>query len=630
MSDTIAQRFLNIVDANPTAPAQLYRNKDDPFSTRTFAELQNLVFSFSSFLQDVCTMKRGDHVTLICDNRPEWLVCDLAMQCAGIIDVPRGSDTEISEILFIIEHSDAKGLIIEKEEILAKLVKAKPNLIPSLSFVILIDAPQNSLHEKHIKNTYTYSEALTHAPQNDMLRATIAQGREDDIATIIYTSGTTQNPKGVLLSNKGFIFQIDTIVPTIIPIEPTHTLLSMLPVWHVYERAVQYIVLLSGASLAYSKPIGKILLKDLADTQAEWMTSVPRIWEGVYKAVTAKVKQSSPIRRGIFTAAVNVGIASEYSRYAMLGQLPAYKKRNRICDTLVFSIAYVLMLPLRFLLDTLVFKKIRALLGKGFKAGISGGGALPPHIDWFYQAAKIKIVEGYGLTETSPVLSVRNYKYPVPNSVGTIFNGIEYKVIDDENRTLPPGNKGVLVVRGVQVMKGYYKNEEGTNEVLSPDGWLNTGDKVVVGTKGEIKILGRKKATIVLLSGENVEPEIVESELVASDYINAAVVFGQDKKFLVALIYPDLDAVRQYCVSNSLLPENTSTADILSEQKVRSRIKQDIHTRLLKFPVSHRVKDFSLLSDAFEVGKELTQTLKYKRHYIEEKYKDMLTKLYGN
>jgi len=312
----------------------------------------------------------------------------------------------------------------------------------------------------------------------------------------------------------------------------------VLPVWHSFERILQYLILQSGATIAYSKPVGSILLADMQAVQPHWFPSVPRIWESVKDGIYKNIKQSSKVKRVLFRFFVGVGESFAYFRNHLLGRYPRFSPRNRVLEIVAAIVPFLLLAPLWALGDILVYKKIKTKLGKNFIAGVSGGGALPGAVDRFFDAIGVLILEGYGLTETAPVLGVRLKTHPVIGTVGPVHRGTEIKIVGESGEILGPGQKGVIHVRGPQIMMGYYKRPDLTARIMDKEGWLDTGDLGMLSYDGEIKITGRAKDTIVLRGGENIEPLPIEQRLAESSYIQQAVVLGQDEKYLAALIVP--------------------------------------------------------------------------------------------
>ncbi len=635
---TIVQRIQAIAKKHPLKTAQHIKNKEGIFTSRNYKQFMNEVYKIAYYFHTKLKITNGDKIALISQSRAEWLLLDLAILGLGAIDVPRGSDTIATEIAYILAHSDAKGAIFEDITTYELVKKHDPKVIEKLSFILFLDTPKN--HEKQDEkkgkpSIHLYDDIINYeisANAIEMVQNSIASGKIDDIATILYTSGTTEHPKGVCLMHKGFLFQIDALVPKTLQFCSHHVFLSFLPLWHAYERAIQYAILTAGSSIAYSKPIGKIILEDLQAVQAHFMSSVPRIWESIYAAIYRKIRSASPIKKYIFKIAVEVGKKQSYFKHILRNTYIHYtniKKKNKVSR--FFEIISILPLflfffPIRLLLDTVVFRKIRMLLGKRFIAGASGGAALPQHIEWFFQSANIKILEGYGLTEASPILAVRNQKYPETNSVGKMLTGIEYKVLDEKTRRLVPyGTQGVLHVRSPNVMQGYYKDPRATAAILDTDGWLNTGDIIMHDPSGAIKVEGRATETLVLKSGKNISPTRVENILKISEYIDNIIVFGQNQKYIVALIVPNFDAVKEYIQEH----ENTYTDTQISEsQIVRSLMSEVVAQANTHLNTYERVISYHILSCQFKIGEELTQTLKLKRHFILKKYENLIKNLY--
>jgi long-chain acyl-CoA synthetase len=326
---------------------------------------------------------------------------------------------------------------------------------------------------------------------------------------------------------------------------------------------------------------------------------------------------------------VGIGKVHVHFENMLLDRLPKFAPRSRVIDICIAIIPYVLLWPLRALGNVLVFKKIKEKLGTRFVAGVSGGGALPPDVDRFFSAIGILILEGYGLTETAPVLAVRSRTKPVAGTVGPIHQGTEVRVVDEHGKVLSPGQKGVIQVRGPQVMLGYYKRPDLTAKVLSKEGWLDTGDLGMLTINKEIKIVGRAKDTIVLRGGENVEPSPIEQRLSESQFIEQAVVLGQDQKYLAALIVPKQENLIAWAEENDI-PFN-DYASLLTQPEVKELIDSEINAYVSMkngFKPFERIFRFTLLSASFEVGRELSAKQDLKRHAINEIYKSQIRQLF--
>lgn len=629
--ESLVQRIYRTSTSHADLNALLYKDEYGNFKPQSYRTLSVDFMKFAYFLKHTCGVQVRNNITIFADNRYEWVSIDLGILSLKAVDVPRGLDTPIEELAYIMEHSDSIGCVLENISLYKKLYEHDKKLIEKQKFIIFID---DIPADEKKRDMYSYADIiyspLSNEAEQEMI-GHIQQTSPKDRATIIYTSGTTASPKGVCLSQGAFEVQIDKIVnKDVLPLKPQQTFLSILPIWHAYARELQYVVLGTGATIAYSKPIGKILLEDLQKVETHFLPSVPRIWEGVYNSIHRKVRNASPITRAIFNAAVRVGIIHSALKNCIIGNVTSYRFHFTLLRSLLSLVPYIVLLPLRAILDVLVFKKIRALLGKSFIAGVSGGGALPAHIDTFFLAAKITILEGYGLTEAAPVLGVRSLKRPQMYSVGRLFSEIEYKILNTEGTPAKKGTEGALYIRSNQIMEGYYKNEEATKQVLSEDGWLNTGDLVKQAKSGVIKILGRVKDTIVLSSGENVEPTRVEMILVQSEYIEQVFVFGQDKKSISALIVPNQEELLQYASEHNIgqNKEEQNFADLCNDSNIKKFYQHILSGMRHQFHSFEHIYNFVLIPEQFEVGIELTQTLKMKRNVISEKYKKEITTCY--
>jgi long-chain acyl-CoA synthetase len=625
MADTLPKMLAEIVREYPDHTAQLSKDSSGTFVPTNYRDFYRRVQECAAGLMQI-GVTRGEHVGLISENRGEWLIFDLAVMSLGGADVPRGNDVTTQEVAYILGFGDCPTVAVENQTQLDKVLSVRDEL-PGLERLIVIDA---SVDTKAVKvrgvDVYSFAEILGMGVERldkepDCVDREMEQGSSDDTATIIFTSGTTGEPKGVMLSHRNYLYQVESI-PTRIDAGPGDIWLSVLPVWHSFERIMQYVSVGRGSALAYSKPIGTVMLADFAAVKPMWMASVPRIWEAIRAGVYRNIKAQSAVKRGLFHFFVAVGSAHASLSTMMEGRVPQFRRKSRVVQILLAVLPYLLLWPLRLLGNALVFGKIKARLGGRFVAGISGGGALPGAVDEFFGAAGVLLLEGYGLTETAPVLAVREQHHPVPRTVGPMIPGTEVKIIDQESgEVLPPGKMGVVYSRGPQVMKGYYKRPEATAAVLSEDGWLNTGDLGMLTFKGELAITGRAKDTIVLLGGENVEPLPIEQKIQESEYVTQAVVVGQDQKYLGALIVVNMELLESYAAENEV--PYMDHAGLLDSAEVQELISDEINSRVNAkngFKSFERVFRFKLLPTEFEVGDELSAKQEIKRHVITEKY----------
>lgn len=623
---------------------QASKNKDGIFEYFTFAEVYERVIELALAYKTL-GIKKGSHVALISDNRREWLICDYALLCLGAADVPRGCDSLGKELRFIISFADCEVGIFENAKQLRKITE-NISEVPLLKTAIVFDPiPEDEMEDlnktglKIISFTdlmktgheiYESDKAAKKAEiENDIDNVT-----PDDIVTMIFTSGTTGTPKGVMLTHGNYISEAGN-VETFLPTKAGEMWLSVLPVWHVFERIAQYIVLIGGSGLAYSKPVASVMLNDMNVIKPNWIFGVPRLWEALAKGVNQVMKKKGGITYKLFKFFISVGTHYANNRDRVTGKVCRITKRNRFLDGLAGIIPFILLWPLHKLGDVLVFSKLKQKFGGGLRFGISGGGALQKDIENFYRAAGIRLIEGYGLTETTPVISVRYYKEARPGCVGAIWPNWEVKTVKEthgvplSNEPLPPGEQGLIFVRGPQLMKGYYKNPELTEKVIDKDGWFNTGDLGIITWDHELKITGRAKDTIVLLGGENIEPLFVESGLLASDYIESAMLTGQDQKYLGVLIVPNKDAVTTYAQSSGI--EFSDYKALLENQKIKDLFAAEIASKVSVengYRVCEKINKFVLVPESFKIGEELSGKQEMMRYKIAEKYADLITTMF--
>ncbi|MCE5255787.1 MAG: AMP-binding protein [Spirochaetaceae bacterium] len=634
MAQTIPQMFLEKVRQQPNMTAQLSKDGKGSFRPTSYAKLLENTEAFAAGL---CALgvQRGDRIGLISDNRPEWLVTDLAILGLGASDVPRGSDATAQELTFILSWSECRMAVVENQVILEKLLEASPAL-PLLKTIIMIDSAGLDVAGKVAKagfRFYSYPEIMQRGQaasrlNPELYKIEVSRGARDDLATIIYTSGTTGEPKGVMLSHGNFLHQTEYL-PEAIGMKSGDILLSVLPVWHSFERVCQYVILQAGAAIAYSKPIGPVLLADMQAVQPQWFTSVPRIWESVQEGVYKSIRQAGGITQLMFGFFVAVGKSYAFFKNHILGLVPYFAPHSRVLEIAGSIIPFALLWPLRQLGDLLVYRKIKEKLGRHFVAGVSGGGALPTDVDRFFNAIGVAIIEGYGLTETAPVLGIRLPSHPVLGTVGPIIRGTEIRIVDEAGNDIGQCRKGIIQVRGPQVMMGYYKRPDLTAKAVSPDGWLNTGDLGMLTVNGEIKIVGRAKDTIVLRGGENVEPVPIEQKLCESRYIEQAVVVGQDERYLAALIVPKRENLELWARENNLSFGDYEV--LVNQPQTRSLISSEISSLVcLKtgFKSFERISKFEILPESFQPGRELSAKQELKRHMIGQLYGSEIKELF--
>ncbi len=637
----IKDRCARYADVN----LQAAKNAEGKYQYYTYAQVYESMIQLALGLQTV-GVHRGSNVALISDNRREWLITDFAIMALGAADVPRGCDSMGNEIRFIVSYADCEIGFFENARQLKKVTEKEeevPLLKTAILFDPLTDAEKDEFKSSKIK-IMTFDEILEvgkkiyeadKAGKKAEIEAEMEKTEPNDTITMIFTSGTTGTPKGVMLTHENYITQL-ACVPTFLPAKPGEWWLTVLPVWHVFERLIQYVAPLLGCGLGYSKPVASAMLADMAEIRPQWMCGVPRLWEALAKGVKKAMNKKGGITLVLFNFFLGVGTHYANNRDKVVGHVCQLKKRNKFLDGLAGFLPFVLLWPLHKIGDALVFKKLRAKFGGRLSIAISGGGALQKEIDDFYRAVGLNLLEGYGLSETTPVVSFRYYKEPRPGCVGAIFPSWEVKILKEEHgvpvsdEPLPPGQQGLIYVRGKQLMKGYYKRQDLTDNVIDKDGWFNTGDLGIRTFDNELKITGRAKDTIVLLGGENVEPAVIESGLAASDYIESSMVVGQDKRYLGVLIVPNKDNVTAYAESEGLKTQDYE--ELLRSQEIQSLFEKEIAEKISTesgFRACERINKFALVSKSFAVGDELSAKQEMIRHRIAEKYSNLINGLFA-
>lgn len=631
IAPTLTEIYAGAADLFGDLPAFARKDASGKFLPVSFRELYETGLDLATALVALGVHAR-DHVGLISDNRLEWILCDYGILLAGAVDVPRGTDITDEELVYILTHADARVVFVENLTSLEKIQRCHHRL-KKVEKVILMSAggepPRGVLRLEEL--ILDGAQRRKAGDRRALDRA--AAVRPEDLFTIIYTSGTTGTPKGVQLTHGNMCSQIANLP---FDLRPGDRTLSILPVWHSYERIFEMVAIAMGACTYYTslRAIGE----DLKVVRPTLMASAPRLWESLYQKILSNVESSPPLSRILFHAAYACARNVHRAERFFLGQELDMTGRGlleslRLAGTRAG--AWLLSVVPHRILDRLVLRKLRGIVGGRFRGTISGGGALQPHVDEFFNFIGIPVLEGYGLTETSPVLAVRTWKNLVIGTVGPAYPQTEIRIVDlHTGDILHPnawkrghgrGLRGEIHVRGPQVMKGYYKDPEGTDRVLR-DGWLNTGDIGMITHNNCLKILGRSKDTIVLLSGENVEPVPIEARLVSSPLIEQCMVVGQDQKTLGALIVPAADGFRAAGLKVADIPDILPREDAhrLMDAEIRRLISAETG-----FKPFERIAVWRFVPRSFDVGEELTNTFKLKRHVITDRYTEIIEEMFG-
>ena len=618
--------------------AQYKRLKNGDFEPIKYRDLFQIGMDFAAALL-MLGVQREEPIGLISDNRAEWLQADIGIMSIGAVDVPRGCDATVIDLEKILSITECKVVIAENNSQINKIISLKEKL-PHIQKIITFeekelvkDEVKQAVEDNNVE-LYYFSNLIVEGQKwriehKGAVEAELEKGTIEDTATIIFTSGTTGTPKGVMLSHKNFLTQLDEIVERIY-MNPGDKALSVLPVWHVFEREVEYVIMIQAATICYSKPVGSILLADFKRFNPHVLPAVPRVFEAVYDGVTKKMRKTGGIVNKMFNFFVGVAIIQKRMTRKMFNQNACFTSYFTPLWWILFFIPWILLWPLYGLGNLLVFRKIKSMLGTNFRVGVAGGGAFPPKIDEFFWAIGVNVVEGYGLTETAPIVSVRPIAAPIFRTIGSPIRGVKARIVDPQDGfVLGRCKEGVLQIKGDTVMKGYYKNPEMTAKVMTVDGWLDTGDLAIFTIHDELQIKGRIKDTIVLRGGENLEPLPIEMKLAESRYIKAAVVVGQDKRYLGALILVNSDEVQTYAEENGI--QYDTFENFLHSEVVHKLFETEISNLVNSktgFKMFERINKFVLITKDFEVGVELSAKQEIMRFRINDIYKKEIESMF--
>jgi long-chain acyl-CoA synthetase len=578
-----------------TQPAVKYR-KQGSFVVLSYAQYYDRALMVARGLQKL-QVKPGDKVAILSENRAGWIIADMGILCAAAITVPIYATNTAEQVAHLLAHSEAKLVFVSSRAQYLKILKFR-DAIPLLQLVVSFE---RFLGDPALPVTTFYQLSEIDDPILDQEKAAlekvISAITPDDLMTLIYTSGTTGIPKGVLLTHQNILFDVWHTIKKARVLSPHEVLLSFLPLSHVLERSVgYYLPVMKGGLITFADSFEKIA-ENMVELQPSLIVSVPRLFEKIYSRIFESVHQLSLFKRTMFRRALAIGKRYIYATYIDKNAGPLLRMQYAIADRIIFS-------------------KLRKRFGGNLKLCCCGGAPLDKNINEFFWIIGIPIIEGYGLTETSPVLCINSFEELRFGSVGTPLESTEITLAPD----------GEILVRGPQVMTGYYKDPVATAEAFQ-DGWFKTGD---IGTiqDGYLSITDRKKDLIITAGGKNIAPQPIENLLKRDKYISQAFVYGDRKPYLTAVLVPTIERLLEFALEKNL--NYNDLDDLVVHEPVRKLYEQRIEAVNADLAPYETIKKFVLLPRDFSIeAGELTPTLKLKRKVIGENYKEKIEQMYA-
>lgn len=580
----ILKLYLEKYPNQDVALARKEKNGWRKYSIQEYVEITNNL----SYALIKLGIKKNDKVGIICGNRPEWNMLDMATMQVGAISVPIYPTISKDDYRYIINDCGVKLVVLEGSAVLQKIESIKSEA-PTLEAIYAIDTRCDY-------PTFNELVELGKVNQNpEELKKREDSIDEKECATIIYTSGTTGNPKGVMLSHFNIMSQIHNLKQT--PSPWSKKAFSFLPICHAYERMLVFLYQYLGMSVYYAESLATIA-SDLKDVQPTMMSAVPRLLEKIYTKVKQSGKNNKGIKKIIFLWALNL---AERYKIDPCNRTWLYNQKLKIADALVY-------------------KKIRQTLGaENFDIVVSGAASIQPNIASFFSAIKMPIYEGYGMTECSPVIAV-SCNLPHGREIGTVgfaLPGVEVKIAENKE----------IICRGHNVMMGYYNQPELTKEVIDEDGWLHTGDLGEINEYGQVRITGRLKNLFKTSLGKYINPDVIEGKFAESGFIENIVVLGENQKYAGAIIVPDFAFLKTWCQKHEI--PFTTPKEMINNADVKRRYAEEIKKINQNFGDTEKIKRYELIADEWSVNNGiLTPTLKVKRNVVKETYKDLIEMMY--
>lgn len=580
--------------AKESRPVLMYKS-EGTYKGITYSELRTKVEAFAFGLAAI-GIERGDRVAIVSENRPEWVISDQAIAALGAVSVPLYPTMTAKQIEYIFNDAGVNVAIVSNQFQLNKVMRVYAD-ISTLEKVILM-TEKGPIPEP---GTFGFSAVMEMGEKlrkedPELVARNIQAVQPDDLLTLIYTSGTTGNPKGVMLTHHNLVTNV-VASAEVIEFGTSDVMLSFLPLSHSFERMAGYYTGMScGATIAYAESV-ETVSENMLQVRPTIVTTVPRLFERIYSRVMKQVDAGSPLRKKIFMWGLAVGRL--HARATRKGSVPVALRFKRL------------------IANKLVYAKLREKTGGRIRFFVSGGAALGREFGEFFEAMGFKVIEGYGLTESSPVISVNrleNYKF---GAVGHPIPGVEVRIAPD----------GEILARGPNIMKGYYKNEEATRQAIDEEGWLHTGDIGTIDAEGFIHITDRKKHLFVSSGGKNIAPQPIENLFLSSKFIEQFMLIGDRRMFLTALVVPDFDALKEYADSRNIPYD--SVAELVKNAEINDLVDKEINKIQKDLANYERVRRFTLLEKQFSIEEgELTPTQKVRRKVIEERYADLIDSMY--
>jgi len=595
---TLNQLFFTTVDRHAGLPAAFRSKVAGAWVPITHRQALERVQAISLGLREL-GIKPGDKVAIVSENRPEWALSDYACLTSRTTDVPIYPTLTAKQTEYILRDSESVAVFVSTAAQLDKVLEVKGNL-SGLKYVIVYDsaAVAQRRGEGIVSLEAVEAKGRAAAPKHPKWRAEALEAQPDDLATLIYTSGTTGDPKGVMLSQYNIWSNVQAVLQ-MIPIGGGDECLSMLPLSHSYERMVDYTLFQAGVIINFAESFDTVAA-NLGEVKPTVVLSVPRLYEKVYARVLENALSGSAIKRKIFFWAKRAG--EQWATLSLAG-LPipgGLKLKKKIADRLVFS-------------------KLRARTGGRIRFFVSGAAPLSADIAKFFYSAGLPIIEGYGLTESSPVLTLNPLDRIKLGTVGRVIPGVELKIAQD----------GEILARGPNIMKGYYKLPEATAETVDADGWLHTGDIGELDSDGYLKITDRKKELLKTAGGKYIAPQPIELAVKRNKFVANAMMYGDRRKFPLILIVPNFDNLERWAQERGLT--YATRAELLRMPDVQAKVEREVMSMLHDLAKFETPKKVLLLENDFTIESgELTPTLKVKRRVVEQRHKDLIDAAYAS